>query len=119
MEAATASRPAILSELVDLAARGDEAAFTDIVAAYHEDMIKVCVAVCGDIGIAEEAAQAAWGIAWRRLRSLREPDRLRPWLVSIAANQARDAIRRQRRRPVVALTLAEGSPGSLDPASRA
>ena len=119
MEAATASRPAIASELVHLAARGDEAAFTHIVAAHHADMIKVCVAICGDLGIAEEATQAAWGLAWRRIRSLRDPDRLRPWLVSIAANQARDAIRSQRRRPVVELTVADGTPGSTDPASRA
>lgn len=119
MEAATASRPAIASELVHRAARGDELAFARIVAAHHADMVKVCVTVCGDIETAEEAAQAAWALAWRRMRSLREPNRLRSWLVSIAANQARDALRRQRRRPVVELDLADSGAGTGDPASRA
>ncbi len=120
MEAATATRPAIGSDLVDLAIHGDEAAFTRIVAAHHADMVKVCTAVCGDVSLAEEATQAAWSLAWRRLPSLRDPDRLRPWLVSIAANQARDALRRSRRRPVIELDVADGlSAGSIaDPAAR-
>ena len=118
MEAATAKQPAIASELVRLAAGGDEVAFTRIVDANHADMLKVCLVVSGDITVAEEAVQAAWALAWRRLPSLREADRLRPWLVSIAANQARDALRRQRRRPVVELAVADSDRGSGDPARR-
>ena len=123
MEAATTAHPAIPSDLVRQAAAGDDAAFTRIVSAHHSDMVKVCVAICGDIEIAEEAAQAAWGLAWRRMPTLRDTDRLRSWLVSIAANQARDAVRRQRRRPVVALTpeigeRAVGDPNRGDPARR-
>ena len=118
MEAATASHRAIASELVREAVSGDEAAFTRIVAAHHTDMLKVCLAVCGDIEIAEEAAQAAWGLAWRRLPSLRETGRVRSWLLSIAANQARDAVRRRRRRPGLELAQANEVAGSGDPASR-
>ena len=119
MEAATASLPAIGSELVQLAARGDEAAFTRIVAAHHPDMLRVCLAICGDIGLSEDAVQTAWSLAWRRLPSLRESDRLRPWLISIAANQARDALRRSRGRPVVELKVADGDAGSGDPSGQA
>jgi RNA polymerase sigma factor (sigma-70 family) len=118
MEATTASLPAIGAELVQLAVRGDEAAFTRIVATHHPDMVRVCLAICGDIGIAEEAAQAAWSLAWRRMASLRDPDRLKPWLVSIAANQARDALRRARRRPVVELEVADADAGAGDPSGR-
>lgn len=118
MEAATASRTALPAELVERASRGDEAAFTGIVAAHHADMLRVCLTICGDSGSAEEAVQAAWGLAWRRLPGLRDVDRLRSWLISIAANQARDALRRQRRRPVVELSLAAGDGGSGDPATR-
>jgi RNA polymerase sigma-70 factor (ECF subfamily) len=119
MEAVTASLPVLGSELVLLAARGDAAAFTQIVATHHPDMVKVCLVICGDIGVAEEAVQAAWSLAWRRMPSLRDPDRLRPWLVSIAANQARDALRRARRRPVVELEIADSDAGSGDPSGRA
>jgi len=115
MEAATATHAATGAELIELAASGDSAAFTEIVRQHHVDMLKVCLAIAGDSTVAEEAVQAAWALAWRRLPSLRDGDRLRSWLVSIAANQARDALRRQRRRPVVELDVAEAIEGSRDP----
>ena len=46
-----------LTAQVALAARGDEAAFTRIVAAHHDDMTRVCFVVCGDLDLAEEAVQ--------------------------------------------------------------
>jgi RNA polymerase sigma-70 factor (ECF subfamily) len=119
MEAVTATRPTTGAELIALAAQGNAAAFTEIVRAHHADMLKVCLAITGDATIAEESVQAAWALAWRRLPSLRDPDRLRSWLVSIAANQARDALRRQRRRPVVELDVAEAAAGAGDPAADA
>lgn len=114
----TTARPTLAAELVRRAALGDQLAFTRIVAAHHADMLKVCLTICGDEGTAEEAVQAAWALAWRRLPGLRDVDRLRSWLVSIAANQARDAFRRQRRRPVVELSVIDAHGGSGDPAGR-
>ena len=108
-----------IGDLVRSAAAGDEAAFTRIVAAHHADMVRVSFVVCGDADLADEAVGAAWLIAWRKLGDLREPDRLRPWLVSIAANEARQAVRRRRRHGVVELTVADGAVDSGDPATRA
>lgn len=105
--------------LVSLAASGDEAAFTRIVAAHHDDMVRVSYVVCGDADLADEAVATAWLIAWRKLRDLREPDRLRPWLVSIAANEARQAVRRRRRRGVMELAMADAAVPPGDPATRA
>lgn len=73
---------------VERAIAGDEVAFARIVGAYHLDLVRVAFVVCGDEGLAEDAAQASWWIAWRKLGSLRDPDRLKPWLVAIAANEA-------------------------------
>jgi RNA polymerase sigma factor (sigma-70 family) len=101
---------------VALAAAGDEAAFATIVRAHHDDMTRVCFVICGDLDVADEAVQAAWPIVWRKLGSLREPDRLRPWLVSIAANEARQLVRRRRRRTVVELSLTDGATPGTDPA---
>jgi RNA polymerase sigma-70 factor (ECF subfamily) len=42
--------------------------------------------------------QVAWQKAWAKLDSIRAADRLRPWLVSIAANEARQLIRSRNRR---------------------
>ena len=108
------------ARLIDRAAAGDEIAFTRIVAAHHRDMTRVAYLVCGDLDAADDAVAAAWAIAWRKLRDLREPDRLRRWLVTIAANEARATIRRRGTRTVVELdvaNLATHDQGS-DPAER-
>ena len=106
-------------DLIERAVAGDEAAFARIVAAHHDAMTRVCFVVCGDIDDADEAVNAAWSIAWRRMRDVREPDRLRSWLVTIAANEARRVSRRDRRRPVYQLDLAADVPSrSGDPANR-
>lgn len=104
--------------VIDLAATGDDVAFARIVADHHEDMRRVSAVVCGDDAVAEEAVQAAWPIAWRKLGSLRDSARLRPWLVSIAVNEAKQLMRKRRRRAeieVVADPMDE--PGGVDPAT--
>lgn len=97
---------AAAADLVVSATAGDEAAFTRIVGLHHDAMCRVAYLVTGDLDAADEAVAAAWAIAWRRLGQLREPDRLRSWLVSIAANEARAMARQRRRHPVVEIDLA-------------
>ena len=94
-----------LAGAVAQATAGDQTAFTRIVRAHHDDMTRVCFVICGDLDLADEAVGAAWPIAWRKLSTLKDPDRLRPWLVSVAANEARQLLRRQRRRTVVELSV--------------
>jgi RNA polymerase sigma-70 factor (ECF subfamily) len=89
--------------LVARAVRGDETAFATIVEAHHADMIRVAFVICGDPDVAADAVQQAWQVAWRKLGSLRDADRLRPWLVAVAANETRQLVRRQRRRREVEL----------------
>jgi RNA polymerase sigma factor (sigma-70 family) len=100
------------------AVAGDAMAFARIVRAHHDDMVRVCQVICGDPDLAQDATQAAWPIVWRKLGSLREPDRLRSWLVSVAANEARQLIRRRRRDRVVAIELANLRSDESDPAWR-
>ena len=107
-----------LAGAVALAAAGDEVGFARIVEAHHDDMTRVCFVICGDLDIADEAVQAAWSIVWRKVGGLRDPGRLRPWLVSIAANEARLLIRRRRRRAVVELAVADAAAPDVDPAGR-
>jgi RNA polymerase sigma-70 factor (ECF subfamily) len=82
------------------AAAGDHAAFARIVAEHHDDMVRVAFLVCGDVDLAHDATQSAWAIAWRKLATLRAEDRLRPWLVAVAANEARQLLRRRHRRSI-------------------
>jgi RNA polymerase sigma factor (sigma-70 family) len=104
MTAVTSSASEI-ERLLASAAAGDESAFASIVAAHHEDMRRVCVVVVGNEDIADEAVEAAWSKAWRKLGSVREPARLRPWLVSIAVNEARQMVRSRSRRAMVEITV--------------
>jgi DNA-directed RNA polymerase specialized sigma24 family protein len=63
---------------VERAVAGDEVAFARIVAAYHLDLVRVAFVSCGDEDLADDPAQAAWWIAWRKLFSHRDLDRLKP-----------------------------------------
>lgn len=113
----------VRGSVVARAATGDAAAFARIVAVHHDDMARVCFAICRDADLAQEAAHAAWPIAWRKLPSLRDPEQLRAWLISIAVNEARGLARRRGRRAVREVTvetLPEGVVGSWsgDPAHR-
>jgi RNA polymerase sigma-70 factor (ECF subfamily) len=105
--------------LVAAASRGEVLALEQIIALHHGDMTRVCVLVCGgDIDLGEEAAQAAWPVVWRKIGTLKDPSRLRPWLISVAANEARMLLR-QRRRGVVDLNAADELSGRDDPSMSA
>lgn len=84
-------------ELVAAAAGGDSDALARIMAVHDGDMARVCMTIVGNPATARDAVQAAWAIAWRRFASLHDPNRLRPWLMTIAANEARQILRRARR----------------------
>jgi RNA polymerase sigma factor (sigma-70 family) len=104
--------------VIERAIAGDEVAFAQIVAAHHGDMARIAFFVCGDLDIAEEAEQAAWAVAYRRLRDLRDPERLRPWLMSVAANEARQIARSRRRRTVRELAVGDRThPRDIDHAA--
>jgi RNA polymerase sigma-70 factor (ECF subfamily) len=100
---------------VERAIAGDEAAFARIVAAYHLDLVRVAFVICGDDALAEDAAQAAWWIAWRKLPSLRDPDRLKPWLVAVAANETRKLVGREHRHGIVELKVAADPSTGAEP----
>ena len=57
-------------------------------------------AIAGDLEAARDSAQVTWIKAWQRLPSVREPGRLRTWLIAIAANEARQHLRARGRRRV-------------------
>jgi RNA polymerase sigma-70 factor, ECF subfamily len=82
------------------AASGDEQALAQLIAAHHSPMVRAAFVVTGDAATAREAAQNAWSIAWSRLGTVRDPARIREWLVAISANEARQLARRSQRRQV-------------------
>ncbi|MGD8485915.1 MAG: sigma-70 family RNA polymerase sigma factor [Chloroflexota bacterium] len=106
------------ASLLASAAAGDEIAFRRIIAAYHDDMRRVCMAIAADRAIAEDATQSAWVIAWKRLGDVHDEGHLRPWLVTVAVNEAKQLVRKRRRRAEVEVPAdASGVPGGIDPAT--
>jgi RNA polymerase sigma-70 factor (ECF subfamily) len=103
------------ASILDRAVAGDEAAFARIVNAYHADLMRVAYIISGDQQTAEDAVQSAWSIAWRKLGSLRDPTRLRQWLVSVAANEARQLVRRQHRHTVVEIDVGRQADPAASP----
>jgi RNA polymerase sigma-70 factor (ECF subfamily) len=92
-------------DLLRLAAAGDHAAFAAIVRRHHLDLVRVGYVVSGSSDLADQAAAAAWVIAWKQLGRIREPEKLKGWLCTVAANEARQLMRRQRRRSVVEIAV--------------
>ena len=85
-----------VADLVQAASIGDESAFTELVSRHHQDMLRVAYVICREPALAEDAAQAAWAIAWRRIGDVKDPTQIRGWLVAVAANEARQTMRSRR-----------------------
>ena len=100
------------------AAAGDEYAFRRLIAEHQEDMRRVCAYVTGESAIADEATQAAWAIAWKKIGSVRELSSLRPWLISVAVNEAKELRRKRHRRAEIEIAFdAALEFGGIDPAT--
>jgi RNA polymerase sigma factor (sigma-70 family) len=70
-------------------------AFADVVAEHHSDMVRLAYGMMGQLDLADDVVQSAWAAAWQHRGQLRDPAKLRGWLLTITANQARKALRSQ------------------------
>ncbi len=110
------------ADLVNAAALGDRTAFAGIYDRYADRLHDYCLGIVGDRDAAD-CVQEAFCVAVTDLPSLRDPDKLRPWLYAIARNQAFRTLRDRRREmtsddlPDVA--VAGGRPRDPGPAQRA
>ncbi len=94
---------------------GDHAAFTALVVAHDADMVRLCLVICRDPDAARDAVQSAWQRLWSEPPRLRNELKLRSWLLSVAANESRQQLRR-RRVGVVRELRSPSEPASTDPA---
>ncbi|MBU0703062.1 MAG: sigma-70 family RNA polymerase sigma factor [Chloroflexi bacterium] len=110
------SRPALSAdaelELISQAQQGDRRAFGELVRLNREGVINVVYRMCGDVNLAEDAAQEAFVRAWKHLPSYRPQSPFRNWVYRIATNVALDALRRERETvDIDALPLAASNEG--------
>lgn len=100
--------------LIERAQNGDRNAFGELASQHHRGVIQVVYRMCGDLELAQDAAQDAFIRAWLNLPSFRPGTSLRSWLYRIAINAALDLLRRDRRNTAVdleKLSLADPSAG--------
>lgn len=113
-------RPADDSSLVARAQRGDVAAYEEIVQRYQQIAFRTAYVITGSPEDAEDAAQDGFVKAHRALGRFRAGAELRPWLLRIVANEARNRARSAGRRRRLELRLAEDfRPGDAAPSPEA
>jgi RNA polymerase sigma factor (sigma-70 family) len=83
--------------LVERAKRGDAEAFDALARTVGDRCMAIAVRILRDADLAEDAVQAALIVAWRELRTLRDPERFEPWLHRILTNECYAEARRRRR----------------------
>ena len=113
-------RPLDEAELVERARRGDPEAWETIVRTYQGIAFRTAYLLAGNAADAEEAAQDGFVKAHRALGRFRRGAALKPWLLRIVANEARNRRRSAGRRERLALrAAAESRPGDAVPSPEA
>ncbi len=88
------------AEVTTAAAAGDRDAFAQIYDRYADRLHDFCVGMLRNRDTAADCVQDVFCIAATRLGQLKDPDKLRPWLYSIARNEALRSIRNANREKV-------------------
>ncbi len=96
--------------LVERARDGDAAAFDALVGDHREIVFRTAYLITRNAADAEDAAQIGLTKAWRALPRFRRGAPLRPWLLAIVANEARNRRRAEGRRQGLALRAAQELP---------
>ena len=107
LPAASAGADAQARWLAEAVARGDEAAFSELYQRYHGRLLRLALALGGgDETLAQDAVQAAFVTAARKLRAAEGEQHLWHWLARVARQQAAK-LRRQRRHDPVIVGMAD------------
>jgi len=102
------------TQLIMQAQNGDRNAFSELVRIHAQGVLNVVYRMCGDMLIAEDAAQETFIRAWQNLSSYRPQTPLRNWLYRIAFNAGMDMLRKNKRilpDDIEDLNLTDGGPG--------
>ena len=93
----TVISPANETELVARAQSGNRNAYSELVRNHAQGVLNVVYRMCGDMQVAEDAAQETFIQAWLQLPSYRPRSSFRNWLYRIAVNTAIDMLRKDKR----------------------
>lgn len=87
------------AELVSRTLAGDRDAFNHIVSRYQILICSLAYSRIGHLGQSEDVAQETFITAWKHLRLLRQPDKLRGWLCGIVRNRTKKCLESEGRKP--------------------
>jgi RNA polymerase sigma-70 factor (ECF subfamily) len=85
----TSSAGELTAELLARSRSGDRVAFERLFRPLYEDGFRLAAALLSDPSLAEDAVQEALLKAWRKLHTFRSGSDVRPWFLTIVANQCR------------------------------
>jgi RNA polymerase sigma-70 factor, ECF subfamily len=97
--------------LLGYRATGDRDLFTELVRRYERELYSYLRRYLGDAEMAEDAFQACFLQVHLKCQQFEEGRAVRPWLYTVATNQAIDAQRRSRRHRMVSLDRAGQTDG--------
>ncbi len=103
------------AELVSACRDGHLDSYGRIVERYQNLICSLAYSATGSVTRSEDLAQETFVTAWKSLPSLREPDKLRPWLCGIARNLIGKAIRADKKEPVHAAESLDAAVDSTAP----
>ena len=98
-------------QLLQLHLDGDSEAFTTLVKRYERELLNFLYRFTGNLAMAEDVFQDAFLQVHISGATFDMTRRLKPWMFTIAANKARDALRSRSRRPALPLDAPIGGEG--------
>jgi RNA polymerase sigma-70 factor (ECF subfamily) len=89
-------------------------AYRELIERYHDDLLRFLTRMVGDRAAAEDIFQDTFLQVHISAASFDSSRRFRPWLFTIAANKARDYLRKKNRRKTVELSapIKKSEPGN-------
>jgi RNA polymerase sigma-70 factor, ECF subfamily len=93
-------------ELVERAMGGDSDAYSQLVKASHPRLFGVASLILRDSDRAQDAVQDALLLAWRHVRSLRDPEAWDAWLRRLTVRACYKVARTEKRRTLVEIQAA-------------
>lgn len=82
-------------DLTRRAQAGDREAFVKLVELFQDELRRVIMRYVGDAHIADDLAQEVFVAAFRTLRDLADPAKVKAWLFTIARNKSMTHLRRE------------------------
>jgi RNA polymerase sigma-70 factor (ECF subfamily) len=99
-------------DLFVAAREGDRDCLRALIERYREDLLRFLVRYVGSRSSADDVFQETFVQVWMAAETFDAERRFKPWLFTIAANKARDLLRRQKRRAATSLSAPVGGANS-------